>query len=87
VPTPVPTSPNCNVGTFFDQQQKKCLPCSDGCLACTTCYSCTQCRPEYTFNPASQLCNEVCGDGRRFTLQCDDGNNQNGDGCSSDCKI
>ena len=28
-----------------------------------------------------------CGDGRRFTLPCDDGNNNNGDGCSSDCRV
>jgi len=38
-------------------------------------------------NYASALCVEMCGDGKRFTLECDDGNNNNGDGCSSDCKI
>jgi len=36
---------------------------------------------------ASNLCLEVCGDGRRFTLGCDDGNNVNGDGCSADCNV
>ena len=30
---------------------------------------------------------EKCGDGRRFVVQCDDGNNRPGDGCSPDCKI
>ncbi len=29
----------------------------------------------------------MCGDGKRFTLECDDGNNEDGDGCSRDCKI
>jgi cysteine-rich repeat protein len=75
------------VATFWDSQEKKCLPCSDGCLSCTSCYSCTQCTPKYTFNAALQRCTENCGDGFRFTLACDDGNNINGDGCTSDCKI
>lgn len=30
---------------------------------------------------------EICGDGLLFTLQCDDGNLQNGDGCSDQCTI
>ena len=25
---------DCNVGTFYDSQQKMCLPCSAGCLTC-----------------------------------------------------
>ena len=29
----------------------------------------------------------MCGDGKRFSLLCDDGNNFNGDGCSADCQI
>lgn len=77
----------CNVATFFDKQLQKCLPCTDGCLSCTSCYSCSQCRPDYTYNAISSLCNEICGDGKRYTVQCDDGNNINGDGCSMDCKI
>lgn len=87
-PNPYPPSTSiCNVATFFDNQQKRCLPCSDGCLSCTSCYSCTQCRPEYNYNPNKNLCFEICGDGKRFTLACDDGNNIDGDGCSRDCKI
>jgi len=31
---------------------------------------------------------EKCGDGRNMRiLQCDDGNNRDGDGCSKDCQI
>ena len=29
----------------------------------------------------------MCGDGRRYTVQCDDANNNNNDGCSMDCKV
>ena len=32
-------------------------------------------------------CGEVCGDGVQYTLQCDDGNTLDGDGCSSQCTI
>jgi cysteine-rich repeat protein len=77
----------CSVGTFFDGFEQKCQLCSDGCLSCKDCYQCQQCRPEYTFHAATKTCLEICGDGKRFSLQCDDGNNVNGDGCSSDCKI
>lgn len=34
-------------------------------------------------------CLEVCGDGVRPTdfIECDDGNTDDGDGCSSKCKV
>ena len=85
-PNPPPT-PSCNVATYWDDQQKRCLPCSSGCLSCTTCYECTSCQPGFYMDFSSSLCIETCGDGQRYTLDCDDGNNINGDGCSSDCKI
>ena len=34
-----------------------------------------------------KTCIENCGDGKKFVLACDDGNNNDGDGCSRDCKI
>jgi len=80
-------SVSCNVGTFFDSQLQKCLPCADGCLSCKDCYDCTQCRPDYTLDPRTSLCVENCGDGKRYTFACDDGNNINGDGCSMDCQV
>lgn len=67
--------------------EQKCLLCSDGCLSCKNCYDCQQCRPEYNYFAPSKSCVEICGDGKRFSLSCDDGNNINGDGCSSDCQI
>jgi cysteine-rich repeat protein len=30
---------------------------------------------------------ESCGDGKRFELDCDDGNTKNGDGCSDSCEV
>lgn len=33
------------------------------------------------------ICVQICGDGKLFQLGCDDGNNENGDGCSSTCKV
>lgn len=75
------------MATYFDDQQKRCLPCSSGCLSCITCYECTSCQPGFYLDFASSLCIETCGDGKRYTLECDDGNNVDGDGCSSDCKI
>lgn len=30
-------------------------------------------------------CVETCGDGKRFELDCDDGNRIDGDGCNRDC--
>ena len=63
------------------------MPCASGCLSCTACYSCTSCSPGFYLDFNSGLCLEVCGDNKRYTLECDDGNNVNGDGCSSDCKV
>jgi hypothetical protein len=37
-PPPPSSSPICNVATYFDAQQKQCLPCSSGCLSCISCY-------------------------------------------------
>ena len=78
---------DCNVATFFDSQQKKCLPCPDGCLQCRDCYTCIQCNPDFVFDPATSLCSEICGDGKRYVRECDDGNRNDNDGCSSSCTI
>ncbi len=32
-------------------------------------------------------CSEICGDGIKYMAECDDGNRESKDGCSSDCKI
>jgi cysteine-rich repeat protein len=33
------------------------------------------------------FCKEICGDGLLFELECDDGNSDDGDGCSATCTI
>lgn len=44
--------------------------------------------PDYEYlDSATNECLEICGDGRLYTLECDDGNTVDGDGCSSTCKI
>lgn len=39
--------------------------------------------------PSMEVCTPICGDGVLITPieECDDGNNQPGDGCSPDCKV
>jgi cysteine-rich repeat protein len=53
---------------------------ADGCRT-------SKCLAGYTENPQTGNCEEICGDGVKVTEECDDGNNQSGDGCSSSCKI
>lgn len=39
-------------------------------------------------DPDPDICVEICGDGRDFgNYECDDGNNDNGDGCDFQCNI
>ena len=46
-----------------------------------------QCSPGFNFDSPSELCIEYCGDGKKFDIECDDGNNESGDGCTLDCKV
>lgn len=53
-----------------------------------TCYSTgppTTCQTGYSL--VNGICQEICGDGLLFELECDDGNTNNGDGCDSSCHI
>ena len=77
----------CPAGTYWDQQQLRCLPCKAGCATCVDCYSCSTCSLGFYFKQGNPLCDEVCGDGLKFVSDCDDGNNINGDGCSSTCEV
>ena len=69
-----------------------CLTCNENdmylkgkCVNCQTLG--TDLLPYFDIKGAS--CTEKCGKGLRFTssLQCDDGNQVDGDGCSSECKV
>lgn len=61
--------------------------CLDGYIlsnsSCLTCSSVTG----YAYNSATGKCQDYCGDRIIITDLCDDGNNLNGDGCSSVCTI
>ena len=84
-----PTRPaiTCPRGTWWDNQQLRCLPCPTGCSSCPDCYSCDSCSLGFFLGQGSPFCQEVCGDGKKFVSDCDDGNNVNGDGCSSTCEV
>ena len=77
----------CPKGTYWDQQQLRCLPCKTGCATCPDCYSCSTCSLGFFKKAGEAFCDEICGDGLKFVSDCDDGNNQDGDGCSSTCEI
>lgn len=79
------TKGTCDPGSFYDSTANLCKRCLPFCNSCVTDKACAICQDG--FNPVSGYCTEVCGDGKRFVLPCDDGNNVNGDGCSSTCQI
>lgn len=78
---------SCPGGTYWDGQQLRCLPCAIGCATCVDCDTCASCSLGFFQPSANAKCQEVCGDGKRFVLGCDDGNSVNGDGCSSTCQV
>ena len=45
------------------------------------------CCDGYYYNSTAVKCDEICGDGLLFELDCDDGNSIDGDGCSSSCSV
>lgn len=53
---------------------------NNSCLNCSTITG-------YVYDSTTGNCKDYCGDGIRITDLCDDGNNMNGDGCSSTCQI
>jgi cysteine-rich repeat protein len=75
----------CSYG-YFINSMNVCEQCQ--MLACLNCISqpvCTQCNTTYFYLNSSSICDDICGDGIRIYVQCDDGNLINGDGCSSTC--
>lgn len=73
------TLTSCNSGfmLLYDNSTNTniCAPCSNSLLL------------GYRYDSLSNSCIEVCGDNIHYTQSCDDGNNLNGDGCSSICNI
>ena len=74
----------CIVTKFIDSQVV-CSAC-DLSKKLSLTNSICECMPGFYINSTGK-CLEICGDGKVFYEQCDDGNTINGDGCSSICKI
>lgn len=55
----------------------------DYCSTCKNGDSCEEC--DEGFQVDGSNCAEICGDGKKFILPCDDGNVNDDDGCSSTC--
>lgn len=68
-----------------------CVTCADGYVkngVAGKCYACDEISAEYEKKAVNGICREVCGDGVNLgTVECDDGNQRNGDGCSAQCEI
>ena len=81
----------CEPGLFLDGNV--CSQCGENCIECSSLFDCTTCalghQPlDLDFGGQTiTVCSEVCGDGIRFTEECDDGNSINGDGCDQDCYV
>jgi len=45
-----------------------------------------ECTSKY-YMDGNNVCQDLCGDGIKVTSACDDGNEDNGDGCSSTCDL
>lgn len=76
----------CNYG-FFINDMDICQACTSmGCLNCLSNTECIQCDTTLFYLQLG-VCKDICGDGKLYTLECDDGNLNDGDGCSSLCKV
>ncbi len=77
----------CSYG-FFINAMKVCEQCMmEGCLNCIDQAQCTTCDASLYYLTPIDTCDDVCGDGFRIHVDCDDGNSVNGDGCSDTCKV
>lgn len=68
---------------------KICEQCiADGCLNCLSQTQCIECDGVLGFYLKTDgTCDDICVDGLRIYVDCDDGNTLDGDGCSSSCKV
>lgn len=82
----------CDSGFYLNTSIQQCKRCLEYCASCSSEISCDTCITGFQVQTISiiivaQTCEEICGDGRKFYLDCDDGNSVNGDGCSADCQV
>ena len=83
----------CPKGLYYNADSKACKTCSSYCSHCESEEVCDECidgfRKEVLshYGITASFCVEKCGDGKRFELECDDGNTRNDDGCNSNCEV
>jgi cysteine-rich repeat protein len=78
-----PFPPGCVSGQLLPDNTAVCALCDitkNLVLVGTSC----QCKNGFQFD-LNGVCQDICGDGLAFESECDDGNTQSGDGCSSSC--
>jgi len=71
-------------------EQTRCTSCPNGryLTAGNVCALCDTVLSDSMITGSSGACIEVCGDGKNFGNEmCDDGNLEDGDGCSSTCEV
>jgi cysteine-rich repeat protein len=82
----------CAPGTYIDMycggaQDTVCAACSANCLQCFGAAECIECDAGYTLSQGMCL-PPMCGNGvLEGTEMCDDGDLDNGDGCSDQCMV
>lgn len=85
------SNPNCPRGFF--NSTSGCKKCNEYCAKCKDENQCTECIPGFSLEEVDILgtinafCPEICGDGKRYEYECDDGNTRDGDGCDSQCNV
>ena len=64
-----------------------CEACTSlGCLNCASNTECIECDITLFYLQLG-VCKDICGDGKLYSVECDDGNVVDGDGCSSSCVV
>ena len=73
-------------GSCFGQSNTQCMSCLEGFKLINTTCECIGGQSAQYIRPK---CETNCGDGRKVFLaeECDDGNKEDGDGCSSSCQV
>ena len=72
----------CETGTYKNEKTSTCDQCSIKCRQCLSQELCLNCNQGYFLKDLK--CLSICGDGFRVSgEECDDGNKDQGDGCSS----
>lgn len=72
------------IGTAISQGTTVCMLC-DTMKGYVLSNGLCLCKEGFVYE--NSKCIDICGDGKKITSECDDGNTESGDGCSSTCTI